>query len=124
MRILEEYGEFAEQEKYVEAIVSLIHTRRTVSFIEIEKLLSQYMDTEGSIALYHSSYPNILFWANMSQQFFDIMVEVFKTKKVVPTPSNILVYAMDGKILKFPIAKRAMQYKKEHWLPVVFNPSH
>jgi|ERR1700726_3121430 len=111
------------KDQYAEKVISLISTRRTVSFIEIENMLSSHIDVKGNIAMCLPKYPTIVLWANMSQQFFDIMIEVLKTKKVSPKSTDPLVYAMDGKLLKFPIAKSARQYKEEHWLPVVFNPS-
>ncbi len=31
-----------------------------------------------------------------------------------------MAYALDGEVLNMPVAKKAVQYKKPHWLPVIF----
>ena len=47
--------------------------------------------------------------------------ELLANKEIKILPASEWVYVIDGVFLNLPIVKKAnYQYKKEHWLPVVF----
>lgn len=66
---------------------------------------------------------NIWFWGGLSDQAIDALEELLRTNQIAMTPTYPLTYLIDGVIVKWPIAKQVRKYKKEHWLPVVFNLS-
>lgn len=65
--------------------------------------------------------PNVVLWTGMTEEFVKAMMEVKPKLEVAGT--SLLVYMIDGGLLKLPIAKRPTKkgYKTEHWLPVIFR---
>jgi len=118
----------ARQGKYAEAIISLVFELEGVSFVEIENLLSPYVDIEGVMAMCYPGQDNIILWHNINQRFLNIVKEAMNAKdalgnyKIALKPTQPLVYYVDGKVPDFPIAKSIRQYKQEHWLPMTFSP--
>ncbi len=43
--------------------------------------------------------------------------------RIAMKPAPPIVYLVDGKFLRMPIAKRAYHYKTPRWLPVTFSPT-
>ena len=99
-------------------ILGLVAERQHVSFVEIKRLLGE--DSRGEIWLYLPEHPNIILWPNMSQAMADALTSLVKTGRLYAHPSSVLVYLADGESLNLPLAKQERQYKKPHWLPVVF----
>lgn len=108
-------------EQACERIEELVCRVGGVSMVEIERLLESVgIDVRGESA-WGIFENNILMWANMSERFAAIMEQLRDRNRVVPTPTQVLVYAVDGKLLDLPLAKRMHKYKKERWMPVEFN---
>ena len=99
-------------------ILGLVAVRQHVSFVEIKRLLGE--DSRGEIWLSLPKHPNIILWPNMSQATADAITSLVKTGRLYVHPSSVLVYFVDRESLNLPLAKQARQYKKPHWLPVVF----
>ena len=99
-------------------ILDLVAERQHVSFVEIKRLLGE--DSRGEIWLSLPKHPNVILWPNMSQAMVDALAGLIKTGRLYAHPSSVLVYFVDGESLNLPLAKQARQYKKPHWLPVVF----
>jgi hypothetical protein len=64
---------------------------------------------------------NILIWGGVSAEFSNTFRSLIAQKKIIPAISSVLVYAIDGVTLNFPIATQARKYKAIHWLPVSFT---
>jgi hypothetical protein len=106
----------------VDAVVQLVKARDYVSFTEIERLLAQRgVSTQGDVTLTLPDRPSIVLWAGMSDAFFEIMAAVLRGRRIHLIPASQLVYLVDGGMLRLPLAKRVIQYKKPHWLPVTFR---
>jgi len=99
-------------------ILDLVAERQHVSFVEIKRLLGE--ESRGEIYLSLPKHPNIILWPNMSEAMADALTSLVKTGRLCAHPCSVLVYFVDGQSLNLPLAKQARQYKKPHWLPVVF----
>jgi len=99
-------------------ILGLVAERQHVSFVEIKRLLGE--DSRGETWLALPKHPNIILWPNMSQAMANAITSLVKAGRLYAHPSSVLVYFVDGESLNLPLAKEARQYKKLHWLPVVF----
>jgi len=50
-------------------------------------------------------------------------VDLLKENKIVGNSCPVLVHVADGRMSRFPVARRLQPYKTPHWLPMVFNPT-
>lgn len=64
---------------------------------------------------------NIVFWANISDVAVDALNELLRDKQIDLTPCNPLIYMVDGVMLTYPVAKKAMAYKSPHWCPITLQ---
>jgi hypothetical protein len=105
----------------VGAAVEYIRVKDYVSFPELQRMLSPYIPTEGDLAL--EIQPHLLIWANVSEEFADIMRLLQAGGEVERHPASILTYLADGGMLTLPVAKRVPNggYKTDHWIPTVFR---
>lgn len=64
--------------------------------------------------------PNTIAWAGISKAFLDAFA--LAKDKLEVHRTNFLINAIDGAILKFPLAKclRKGGHKRPHWIPVIF----
>lgn len=64
---------------------------------------------------------NTILWADVSEKFIDAFNLV--KQRMYPQPADALIYMMDGKFVRLPIARRLgkKDYKTPHWLPVTFQ---
>lgn len=91
-----------------------------VTFVELDQNIPGF--TGGDLAM--EVAPNVILWTNLTETAV-AAVNLLKTSfRVQLTPTTPLVYIMDGKMLRFPTARRMPRggYKTERWLPVVFGP--
>lgn len=105
-----------------ERIYAFICRWKTVSFAELSKQFKEDFTTGEMALCAGEQHSNIILWDNMTQSACDAMRLLLENNLIAPTPTTVLVYAMDGVVPSFPIVKRAINYKSPHWLPVVFNP--
>jgi len=105
-----------EKEKLKQEILDYISKHPATSFAELSMVFGEKIRGEEALIFDNE---NIIIWTNLSKEFIEIFKELLNEKKIVVVPSNPLVYACDGKLLKLPIAKRLIKYKEPHWLPVV-----
>jgi hypothetical protein len=92
-----------------------------VAFVELENAFGEIADLKGHLAIYVGDKVNLLIWAGMSQVFVDALNELRERHTTTLGPTSILTYFADGKVLTFPLAKSARDYKTEHWAPCVLN---
>jgi hypothetical protein len=93
------------------------------SYVNLQREAEQAgFDVHGDMVLAHEQYPTILSWAGMSDQFADAMLSLIHGRLVKERPTCLLVYLVDGGMLRCPLAKQLRAYKTHHWCPVVFDP--
>jgi hypothetical protein len=62
---------------------------------------------------------NVVLWTGVSENFIHSFNRA--KERIVPAPTQVLTYAMDGTLLQLPIAKQLKKpYKSSHWLPFMF----
>lgn len=112
----------AKEGKYVEAVIAHVNDYHTVSMVELEEFLSSFIEVKGNQLLHVHNHKNLVIWDEVSEQFCEIVQQALATGKLVPTPSDMLVYMFDGRVPALPVAQRFMDYKEPHWIPIVLNP--
>ena len=101
--------------------LSYIRTTDYVSFPELERWLADRgVNVAGDFALEPAR--NVILWGGVSKEFCDFFHELRPHLDLAPC-SSLLVYVVDGKLMRFPIAKRPPRngYKEPHWLPVTLR---
>lgn len=94
-----------------------IRVRNYITFVELSSWLeARGIEPKGDFEI--SLIPNVVLWSGMSQAFCDVVEGVRPLTEL--HGSTVLVYLIDGGMLKMPIAKRPPKagYKKPHWAPV------
>lgn len=101
-------------------IKTLVYKLNGVSFVEIEKNVEGFKEENNTL---WSCIPqkNIFLWCDVSDEGGTALVELLEEKSIEMRPSYIFIYLIDGICLDLPIPKRATNYKKPHWIPVVFS---
>jgi hypothetical protein len=86
------------------------------SFVELENHCGA--EAEGDFSFSLPGRDDLVLWAGVSEVFIDAFFSL--RGKIQLSPSNALIYFMDGKSLTLPVAKRVTKkaYKKAHWMPV------
>jgi hypothetical protein len=104
-------------QEMADRILDLIAMRNDSTFAEIINVIGE--EAKGDLTWEIS--PNTVLWTGMSRTLSD----AFKIMhdKIVPHPTDFLVYLYDGAALQLPLAKTVPKtgYKKPHWLPVAFR---
>lgn len=106
-----------------QAILEHVRKRDHVSFAELLHEFGSRFNLKGSRALAPESYPTILYWAGMSEEYCETIRELTAHDgPLVKEPCPLLVYLIDGATLNLPLVKQPIAYKSDHWLPVVLRP--
>ncbi len=109
----------------LEAVEAFICKRRSVSFVDLEKFVEAELGVpvKGDREIVFEE-ANVVLWAGVNAEFCNLIHRMKEGDQVEATPTELLVYLVDGKCLTYPLAKRPPKagYKEPHWLPVVFNP--
>ena len=116
----------AEQTGATEAVEAIkAHLMKEVAtcpgyaFAEVDRL---FPDEKGDLALYHGKCENIIFWVGLSKNLYQAITELLSEQRMVLNSTSTLVYLVDGRGLKLPLAKQLRQYKAPHWAPVTLHP--
>jgi len=90
-----------------------------VSFVELEKINNFC----GDCGVFLGSNSNLLLWNKVSQDASDAIKELLEENLIITKVVNPIIYAVDGKVLSLPLAKRISNKKSKNlkWLPVVFD---
>ena len=105
-------------------ILSFVKSTPEPSFFELERILrrKQLVETqESKMMICHPQYKNIVLWITDNHLLAKAIKELIHEKRVIVKSCNVLIYALDGKLLSLPIAKKIHDYKEPHWLPVIFS---
>ena len=102
-------------------VIEFIHENGYVTYVELQELFYALgYNYHGDLRMVHPKYDHVLFWRGWNQDAIDVMNELLKEHKVYKKPTQYLTYWLDGKVLHLPIVTECKDYKKDHWLPVVF----
>jgi len=105
----------AEQRDFSGAVIELVREKGGgVSFVEIEDLLSPFMTVQGERSLALPDHANIILWMNMSETVSHLIEELVNNKVLVYSPVEWLVYLVDRKLPKLPLATEARSYDTPH----------
>jgi hypothetical protein len=99
-------------------MLRFITEQTQVTFAELTKHLGK--QSEGDCGMFVGD-SNILLWIGVSAQFVTAFSELKEGNLITMTPTEVMTYVVDGKMLNYPIAKSKASYKAPHWLPVVLN---
>jgi hypothetical protein len=104
--------------------LAYIRKRDYVSYVELDRVLRPHIPTQGDWAATDPHYPNVVFWAGMSEEWLDVLQELLDAQLVWRDVASRLTYMIDGRTLKFPLVKRLPDggYKQPHWAPICFRP--
>jgi pathogenicity island protein len=100
-------------------IVKIIKHVENVTFVEIEKYFEKIgFKYKGKMVIcrYHE---NIVIWDGWNSKACRIIHELLESNLIKMTPTDELIYYVDGKILTLPIYRGKRPFKQ--WLPVEFN---
>jgi hypothetical protein len=101
-------------------LVKMIKNKKGVSFVEIEDYFDEVgFDYHGEHQFVNSDNKNIVFWSDWNEIATKLLIDLLREKIIKMTPTDVLVYLADGKLLTLPVYKDDKPY--EQWLPVVFN---
>jgi len=98
-------------------IYEFIKENRGVSFAEIE---GKFGSGNATIELKDK---NIIIWSGLKDDVADDIIELINEEKIYAHPTSSVIYILDGKALRLPIAKDPPKegYKELHRLPVVLD---
>lgn len=107
------------EEQLKKDVLEYIVSRKNVSFAE----LSRKFKIKGELTI-ELGTSNILIWANVSEEFYQVFKELDQENKIQMKPCSGVVYLVDGEALTLPQVVKPPKngYKKMHWLPVILNP--
>lgn len=105
------------------AILEHVRKRDHVSFAELTHEFGSRFNLKGHHALAPESYPTILYWAGMSEEYCETIRELTANGgPLVKVPCPLIVYLIDGATLSLPLVKKPIRYTSDHWLPVILRP--
>jgi hypothetical protein len=89
------------------------------SFVDLQNHCGK--ESEGDCDFAIPTRPNTVVWVGLSPLFIDAFNTV--KSKIALEPASALIYMMDGKFLRLPLAKRPRKtdYKTPHWFPATFR---
>lgn len=119
------WREHAEAGRLKDAFHAYVVEQDFVSFPEIQRQLAPFMPVEGTDAVTLADMPNAVLWVGMSPQFVTILQELLAEHRVQFAPSTPFVYAIDGGMLQFPVARRMPRggdFKDPHWVVATIRP--
>ena len=107
-------------EVLAKAIERRVEGLGTMSLVELTEWLGESYRGDGRITDPHDR--NIVLWTNVCQEIVDAMNILIKDGRIELRATSPLIYAMDGEVLRLPVAKRppAAGYVHPHWQPTVF----
>jgi len=90
-----------------------------VSFVNIDEA---FEDTHGECEMAYGATTNIVLWSRASKKLATVINEALDRGLVTAFVTAPIVYHVDGRAFNLPIASGERDYRKPHWLPIVFNP--
>jgi hypothetical protein len=103
-------------------LLDYIERNDPVTFTELEFAFRQWgIDWQGNQELFHPEIDNIIFWTGWNKETFYLLTCLEKAGMIYKEPCESFLYALDGKMLTYPVVKSPRKYKYPHWLPTVYR---
>jgi hypothetical protein len=106
-----------ETENIETAIREILASRDYVSFAELREIEG----FTGDRWIEWGKDTNIFVWVEVSPRAASALERMRAAGEFEYRPSSVMVYAIDGAMLRLPIARRVQKYKKPHWAPVTLK---
>lgn len=98
-------------------MLRFIQEQTQVSFAELERHFGE--QAAGEYVLFAGA-SNVILWDNVSEEFVLAFRKLQEDNLIRMTPTSPLTYLINGRVLKYPLAKRVL-YSSTHWLPVILK---
>ena len=100
-------------------LVKLIKHKTGVTFVEIENYFDEiWFKYQGYISICRKN-ENIILWSGWNTKATELLYDLLNSELITMSPTNELIYYIDGEVLTLPIYKTDRSYNQ--WLPVEFN---
>ena len=110
-----------KKEEMKRIVLNYINKNDSASYAEIEWLFQQNgYDYRGELLSCSGQCEHVVFWDGWNAEAFDLLKELLQEGAVHREPAGPLRYLLDGAGMAIPIVKQKVQYKTDHWAPVVF----
>lgn len=103
-------------------IYDYVRLKNHVSFAELERDFPQFVCVENKSKLeliVLPDYSNLIIWWGWSKRAIEALQFLIANKLLQLEAASSFIYLIDGLMPTMPIAKKARQYKKPHWLPTM-----
>ncbi len=107
----------------VQEAIDYIRRDRAASFVNLEELFEKHGHAArgGTLTLHFPGHPNLCLWFGATEEFAAFIGALIESRSVTVRPCNPLVYWIDGRIWRVPVAKSLRQFKSPRWLPVTWD---
>lgn len=103
-------------------ILDYLRRNDYASYVEMERIFEECcFDYKGDLVICSIKCENVVFWVNWNKEAIDLINEMKEAGLIQQEVAHPLIYLLDGKGLNLPRVKRNINYKTEHWLPLVFR---
>lgn len=111
-----------KKQELKQLILNYIETHPGTSFVELERLFEQNsIKFKGDYEYTAKDDENHIFWTGWQQEFFTLVSELVKDDLIEKNYAQPLIYYIDGKVLRLPVAKTPRKKKKPYWMPITFS---
>lgn len=99
-----------------EKVYNFINDYHNVSFAEI---VDKFGDGDQVLRV----KGNLILWHGLGAATAEAIINLVNKKQIEWETTSVMRYAIDGTLLKLPLAKRVPKngYKTPHWVPVVLR---
>ena len=109
------------REEMKKVVLDYINKNDSVSYAELQWLFQQKKyDYKVDVMSCSEVCEHVVFWSGWNEDTYNMMGELMQEGRIHREPTVFLTYLIDGGALSLPIVKSGRNYKKDHWLPVVF----
>jgi len=103
-------------------IINFTSKMGDITYLELLSFLGE--KSKDTKSIWSNEYDNILFYNGLSEKLVNIIIKLVNEEKLFMQPTSwvtYLTFAGPITIPNIPIAKSQRNYKKPHWIPVVFR---
>ena len=105
-----------------QAIVGGFKKEPFQTFPDLDKAASPYIETKGDRPYCHVKAPTLVAWAELSEEFIDLIDDMILKGELVPNFVSPEWYTgQHGVDLPFAALGRKRAFEEPHWIPVVFG---
>lgn len=110
-----------EKKEIKKIVLDYIKKNGSASYAELQWLFEQNSyNYKGNLMSCSDVCEHVIFWADWNAEAYDMMTELMHDGMIHREPAHPLRYLLDGAAITIPIVKRSVQYKTDHWCPLVF----